>query len=250
VSHPPARDGSLGLRVRPSSKDIEALIAPLCSLPEDEKQTHFEMLDSTDDAEIDVVLSLLAGESSDSTHTEPMAITPGQELVEEVDTRKPEGACPKHPRRVSRPTAPIEEKRKKRRVRRLSCLHQGTGPSAPAPDDVPVDALPEVDAKGCDRVQTVVCLFDDDEEEEEEEAPLIRKNSRHYRGSEGVVIFLLQLCRLLLVFKGFQYQTLIKYWRKSSLNICYQSHLRMIFLPSDQKSQTVGFPCLILLGRR
>jgi hypothetical protein len=65
VSNPPAHDGSLGLRVRPSSKDIEALIAPLWSLPEDERQTHFEMPTSTDDAEIDVVLSLLAGESSD-----------------------------------------------------------------------------------------------------------------------------------------------------------------------------------------
>jgi hypothetical protein len=77
---------------------------------------------STDNAEIDVVLSLLAGESSDSTHAEPMAITSGQELGEEVETRKPEGACLKHPRRVSRPTAPVEEKRKKRRLRRLSSL--------------------------------------------------------------------------------------------------------------------------------
>jgi hypothetical protein len=30
-----------------------------------------------------------------------------------------------------------------------------------------------------------VCIFDEDEEEEEEEVPLIRKNSLHYRGSEG-----------------------------------------------------------------
>jgi hypothetical protein len=93
VSNPPARDSSLGLRVWPSSEDIEALIAPLWSLLEDEKQTHFEMSASTDDAEIDVVLSLLAGESSDSTHTEPMAITDGQELGEEVETQKPEGAA-------------------------------------------------------------------------------------------------------------------------------------------------------------
>jgi hypothetical protein len=150
MSNPPARDGSLGLRVRPSSKDIEALIAPLWS-PEDERQTHFEMLTSTDDAEIDVVLSLLARESSDSTHTEPMAITAGQELGEEVETRKPKGTCPKRPRRVSRPTAPVEEKRKKRRLRRLSCLDQGAGPSAPVPDDVPAEAIPKVDAKSCDR---------------------------------------------------------------------------------------------------
>ena len=66
MSNPPARDGSLGPRVRPSFEDIEALIAPLQSLPKDEKNTHFEMLASTDDAEIDAMLSLLAGESSDS----------------------------------------------------------------------------------------------------------------------------------------------------------------------------------------
>jgi hypothetical protein len=142
------------------------------------------MLASTDDAEIDAVLSLLAGESSDSTHTEPMAIIAGQELGEEVETRKPEGARPKHPRRVSRPTAPVEEKRKKRRLRRLSCLVQVAGPYAPVPDDVLAEALPEVDAKGCDHAQAAVCLFDEDEEEEEE-VPLIHKNSRHYRGSEG-----------------------------------------------------------------
>jgi hypothetical protein len=61
VSNPPASDGSLGLRVRPSLEDIEALIAPLRSLPDDEKQTHFEMSSSTNDAEINVVFSMLLG---------------------------------------------------------------------------------------------------------------------------------------------------------------------------------------------
>jgi hypothetical protein len=186
VSNPPARDGSLGLRVRPSSEDIEALIAPLRSLPEDERQTHFEMPSSTDDAEIDVVLSLLARESSDLTHAEPMAIIDGQELGEAVETRKPRGARPKRTRRVSRSTAHVEEKRKKRRLRRLSCLDQGAGPSALVHDGVPAEALLEVDAKGCDCAQAAVFIFDEDEEEEEEEeVPLIRKNSRHYRGGEG-----------------------------------------------------------------
>jgi hypothetical protein len=122
VSNPPVRDGIMGLRVQPSSEDIEALIAPLQSLPEDERQTHFEMPASTDDAEVDAMLSLLDGESSDSTHAEPMAITDGQELGEVVKARKPEGARPKHPRRVSRPTTHVVEKRKRRRLRRLSCL--------------------------------------------------------------------------------------------------------------------------------
>jgi hypothetical protein len=185
VSNPPSCDGSLGLRVRPSSEDIEALIAPLRSLPEDERQTHFEMPACTDDAEIDVVLSLLAGESSDSTRTEPMAITTGQAFDEEVEIRKPEGARPKRPRRVNRPTALVKEKRKKRRLQRLSCLDQDAGPSVPVPDDVPAEAIPEVGAKGCDPAQATSCMFNEDEGEEEEAVPLIRKNSRHYRGSEG-----------------------------------------------------------------
>jgi hypothetical protein len=81
VSNPPAHDGSLGLRVRPSFEDIEALIAPLRSLPENERQTHFEMPTSTDDAEMDDVLSLLAGESSDSALAEPLLSHMRRELV-------------------------------------------------------------------------------------------------------------------------------------------------------------------------
>jgi hypothetical protein len=185
VSNPPAHDGSLGLRVRPSSKDIEILIAPFQSLPEDERQIHFEMPASTNDAEMDAVLSLLAGESSDSALAEPMAITDGQELGEVVKAQKPKGARPKRPRRVSRPTAPVEEKRKRRWLQRLSSLDQGAGPSAPVPDEILAEALPKVDAKGCDHAPAAAFIFDEEEEEEEEEVPLIRKNSRRYRGSEG-----------------------------------------------------------------
>jgi hypothetical protein len=138
---------------------------------------------NADDVEIDAVLSLLAGESSDSTRTEPMTITTGQEFGEEVETWKPEGARPKRSRRAKRPTTPIKEKKKKRRLRRLSCLGQDAGPSVPVPDDILTETVPEVDAKGCVHAQAVVCLFDEDEEEEEE-VPLIHKNSRYYRGSE------------------------------------------------------------------
>jgi hypothetical protein len=63
-------------------------------------------------------------------------------------------------------------------------LDQDAGPSAPVPDDVSAEVIPEVNAKGCDRAQAAGCTFDEDEEEEEE-VPLIRKNSRHYRGNEG-----------------------------------------------------------------
>ena len=95
------------------------MIAPLRCLPEAERQTHYEMPASTDDAEMDVVLSLLAGASFDSSRTEPMAITTGKEFDEEAEIRKIEGARPERSRRVNRPTRPVEEKKKKRRLRRL-----------------------------------------------------------------------------------------------------------------------------------
>jgi hypothetical protein len=274
VSNPPARDGSLGLRVWPSPEDIEALIAPLWSLPEGEKQTHFDMSASTDGEEIDAMLNLLAGESSDSTHAEPMAITDGQELVGMERIQKPEEVRPKRPRWLSWPTAPVEEKRKKRRLWWLLSLHNGAGPSAPVCDEVPAEVLPEVAPNGCvhaevdpngcdrpvvdpngcdrpvvdpngsDRAPAVVHIFDEDEEEEEEEeVPLIRKNSRHYRGRKGIVIFLLQLCQLLLAFRNYQYQILIKPLRRSSLRICYRSRLLMTWWLFVRKFQTWDWRC-------
>ena len=124
VSNPPAGDSGLGLRVRPSPEDIEVLVASLCDLPNDERQVHFEMPASPDDAEMNVVLDMLAGESSDSAPAETMAVTVIPELVEIVDTRKPEGTRPKRLRQVSRPTAPTEEKKKKKR--RLGDCHAWT----------------------------------------------------------------------------------------------------------------------------
>jgi hypothetical protein len=263
VSNPPAGDNGLGLRVRPSAKDIEALVASLCDLPNDERQVHFEMPASPDDVEIYDVLNMLAGDSSDLAPIEIMVVTVIPELDKTVDTRKPEGIHPKHPRQVSRPTTPVEEKKKKkRRIRRLSCLDQDAGPSAPVCEEVPAEVFTKVDPNGgvsveadpngydrapadpnecnlveadpngcnrapaepngcdlveadpngcnhletepngCDRAPAIVRIFDEDEEEEEE-VPLIRKNSRRYRGSRGIVIFLLQLCLLLLAFKNY-----------------------------------------------
>jgi hypothetical protein len=151
VSNPPVRDGSLGHRVRPSSEDIEALIAPLRNLSEAEKQTHFEMTSSTDDAEMDVVLSLLAGESSDSSHTETMAIAIGQEFGEDEEIQKLEGARQKRSCRVNHPAAPIEEKKKKKQLGRLSCLEQDASPCTLFLGDGSAGTIPEDNARGhCD----------------------------------------------------------------------------------------------------
>jgi hypothetical protein len=158
---------------------------------------------STDDAEMDAVLSLLVRESSDSTHTEPMAITTWQEFGEDVEIWKPEGARPKGSHQVNSPAAPVEEKKKKWRLRRLLCQDQDAGPSVPILGDVLVDAIPEVNAEGCDDAQAAGGAFDEDEEEEEEEIPLIRKNNSHYRGSDEAAIFPPKPCRHSSAFRDF-----------------------------------------------
>ena len=56
------------------------------------------MPSNTDDAEMDIVLSLLAGESSNSTRTEPMAIATRQEFGEDEEIQRPEGARRKRSR--------------------------------------------------------------------------------------------------------------------------------------------------------
>jgi hypothetical protein len=72
--------------VQPSPEDIEVLVASLCDLPNDERQVHFEMPVSPDDAEINVVLDMLAGESSDSAPAEIVAVVVILETVKTVDT--------------------------------------------------------------------------------------------------------------------------------------------------------------------
>jgi hypothetical protein len=179
---------------------------------------------SPDDAEMNVVLDMLAGESSDLAPTETMAIVVIPETVKTVDIRRPGGTHPKRLCQVSRPAASTEEKKKKRRLQRLSCLDQDAGPCAPVCEEVPTEVFTEVDPTGgvpaevdpnesirapadpngcdpveakpngcdlveaetnwCDPAPSFVHLFDEDEEEEEE-IPLIRKNSRRYRGSMG-----------------------------------------------------------------
>jgi hypothetical protein len=64
------------------------LVASLCDLPNDERQVHFEMPTSPDDAEINVVLDMLAGESSDSVSAETMVVAVILETVKTVDKRR------------------------------------------------------------------------------------------------------------------------------------------------------------------
>jgi hypothetical protein len=74
VSNPPASNSGLGLRVRPSPEEVEALVASLGDLPNDERQVHFEMPINSSDAEISAMLDMLAEDSFDSVPAETIAV--------------------------------------------------------------------------------------------------------------------------------------------------------------------------------
>jgi hypothetical protein len=205
VSNPPAGDSGLGLRVRPSPEEVEALVVSLGEIPNDERQVHFEMPINPSDAEISAMLDMLAEDSSDSVPAETLAVAPIPEPRKTLDIQRSDSTRPKRPRPASHPASPAEgKKKKKRRLRRVSCLNQDAGPYAPAAEEVPVEIFTVDDPNGCDPADAdpngcdlddadpngcnparadpngcAVRIIDEDEEEKEE-IPLIRKNSRRY----------------------------------------------------------------------
>jgi hypothetical protein len=148
---------------------------------------------------------MLAEDSSDSVPVETLAVATIPEPGEILTAQQSDGARPKRLRPTSHPTTHAEgKKKKKRRLRRVSCLNQDAGPSAPTAEEVPVEIFTGVDPNGCHPtdVEPNGCDFDnvdpngcnparadpngcdvriiDKDEEEEEEIPLIRKNNRCY----------------------------------------------------------------------
>jgi hypothetical protein len=89
------------------------LVGSLCDLPNDERQVHFEMPASPDDAEMNAVLDMLAGDSSDSTPAETMTVAVIPEIDRAVDIRKPEGTQSVFVRSVVRLRL-LKERRRKR----------------------------------------------------------------------------------------------------------------------------------------
>jgi hypothetical protein len=209
VSNPPSTDGNLGLRTRPSDEEVSALVASLGKIPDDERQTHFEVpLDPTD-AEINAVLDMLAEDSSDAIPAETLAVAPLPEVGIILDAQRPVRARSKRPRRTNQTDLSVDEqKKKKRRIRRVSSLDQGAGPSVPADEEVPAPEFADADPNGCgmtvadpngcgmtvadpngcgpsvaDPNGGVASVADEDDEEEEDEVPLTRKNSRQFLAS-------------------------------------------------------------------
>jgi hypothetical protein len=187
VSNPPTGDSGLGLRVRPSPEEVSALVASLGEIPDDERQIHFEVPLNPSDAEISAMLDMLAEDSSDVAPAETLVVAPIPEAGKALDAQRSDNVRPKRSRRADQPTSPAEGQKKKRRLRRLSSLDQGAGPSVPVAEEVPVPEFAEADPNGCDptnaELNRCTVRVVDEDDEEEDEIPLIRKNSRRYIAS-------------------------------------------------------------------
>jgi hypothetical protein len=175
VSNPPVADGGLGLRVRPSAEEVSALVASLGEILDDEQQVHFEVPLDPSDAE-SAMVDMLAEDSSDAAPAGTLVVAPLPEAGTTLDVQRPVSVRPRRPCRANQLDSPAkEQKKKKRRLRRVSSLDRDVGPSVPAAEEVPVPEFTDADPNGC-----AVCVADENDREEEDEVPLTQKNSRQY----------------------------------------------------------------------
>jgi hypothetical protein len=146
------------------------------------------------DAEISAMLDLLAEDSPDAAPIRTLVVAPLPEASTTLDIQKPASARPRRPCRANQldPSAD-EQKKKKRRLRQVSSLDRGAGPSVPAAEEVPVPDFTDANPNGCapsaadpngcappdaDPNGCVAYVVDENDREEEDEVPLTRKNSR------------------------------------------------------------------------
>jgi hypothetical protein len=204
------------------------------------------MQTSTDEAEMNAVLIMVAGESSDSTRTESTTATIGQNLGEDKEIQKPKGARHKRSLRVNYPAGPDGEKKWKKRLWRLSCLEQDAGPSTLLLSDGSVSTTLEDNFRGCEDARVSGCVLDEDEEVEEEEIPLIRKNSRRSRSSDIPMQALSGLVSLL----GLSISNCGHALEEHIPKTCYQSLLKLRIPSSVQRSRMMFLCRAILSGKR
>ena len=156
------------------------------------------------DAEISAMLDLLAEDSSDAAPARTSVVAPLPEADTTLDIQKPASTRPRRPCRVNQPDPSADEqKKKRRRLRRVSSLDRDVGTSVPAAEEVPVTEFTDADPNGCtqsvadpnvsapsvadpnggapsvaDPNEGAACVANVDDEEEEDEVPLTQKNSR------------------------------------------------------------------------
>jgi hypothetical protein len=196
VSNPPVTDGSLGLRVRPSAEEVNALVASLGAIPDDERQVYFEVPLNPSDADINDMLDLLAEDSSDAAPDGTLTVVPLPEADATSDVPRPISTRSRRPSRTSQPEPSADEqKKKRRRLRRVSSFDEDASTLAPAAEEVPATGPTDTGPNGCTQTATdpnagalpvadpnggAACVVAVEDEEEENEAPLTRKNSRQF----------------------------------------------------------------------
>jgi hypothetical protein len=139
---------------------------------------------SANEAKVNTVLSLLAGESFDSARTKSMTVAIRHGLSEDEGVHSPVSVHRKQSRRMIHPAAPAEGKKRRKRLRRSSGLEQDGDPTTSLLGGGPASTNFEDVIGGCDDVKVGGRVLDEDEEEEEEEVPLIHNNIRNSRSSD------------------------------------------------------------------
>jgi hypothetical protein len=175
------------------------MVASLGEIPDYERQVHFEVPLDPSDAEISAMLDMLAEDSSDAAPAGTLVVVPLPEASTTLDIQRPVSVRPKRPCRANQLDSHADEqKKKKRRLRRVSSLDRDVGPSVPAVEEVPVPEFTDADPNGCDPSVAdpngcalsvaepngcAACAANENEGEEEDEVPLTQKNSRQYVAS-------------------------------------------------------------------
>jgi hypothetical protein len=137
-----------------------------------------------------------------------LVVAPLPEADTTLDAQKPASTRPRRPCRANQPDPSADEqKKKKRRLRRVPSLDRDVGTSVPDAEEVPVTEFTDADPNGCtqsvaDPNVSAPSVADpngcapsvadpnggapsvaDVDEEEENEVPLTRKNSRQFIAS-------------------------------------------------------------------
>jgi hypothetical protein len=155
------------------------------------------------------MLDMLAEDSSDAAPAGTLVVALLPEAGTTLDIQRPVSVRPKRSCRANQLDSHADEQKKKeRRLWRVSSLDRDAGPSVPAVEEVHVPEFTDADPNGCDPsvadpsgcapsvaepnggVPSVAepnggaaCAADENEGEEEDEVPLTRKNSRQYVAS-------------------------------------------------------------------
>jgi hypothetical protein len=186
VTNPPIQDGSLGHRVRPSSYEIEALITTHKGFPEEERQTHFQMQSVADDAEVNVVLNVLAGESSRSARADSVDAIIERVCDGEKRICSPGSARCKWTHRVSSPAMSIGTKRRKRKLRHSSGLELEADSTTPNLGDGATNVDLEDDVESCGGARVSRYVLEEGEEVDEEDMPSLVHRNHHGKASNDV----------------------------------------------------------------